>query len=152
MVQLDALVDLAETNHGLGAHLAPSRRLIKALAAIDLKSFDPILARRTQENPGHPPNVTEMRAYLAASADWFVKAGRSEDMAAQEAANIAKRKDVRSKDIKKWRQQYSGAGDTSTWSNGLATDRFRYLISKMDLGCKTEEEEATHLARKAKYL
>jgi hypothetical protein len=148
--QLDALIDLAATL-GLGKHLAPSRRLIKALAAIDLGSFDPILARRTQKNPGVPPHVTELRAVMAACADWFAKGGLSEEKAAAEAAKVAKRKDVGENQVKKWRQ-FSAAGDISTFSNALGTQWFRYLTSKMPLECKTPNEVAIYLARSTKHL
>jgi hypothetical protein len=150
--QLDALVDLA-TTHGLGRHLAPSRRLIKALGAIDLGSFDPILARITERNPGSPPRVTQFRAYMAASADWFVKGGRTEEEAAAEAAREAERKNVGQKQVKKWRRQFRDCVlDIRTFSNALGTDRFRYLTSKMPLGCKTPNEVAVLLARATKLL
>jgi hypothetical protein len=149
--QLDALADLAAV-HGLGAHLRPTRRAAKAIAAIAFGSFDPFLGSPPPKNPGNPPSVTQLRAYLAASADWFVKDGAAEDEAARKAAQEANHKDVGEKQIKKWRRQYSGAGDISTFSNALGSRLFRDLTSKMPIGCNTANEVAVYLAQSTKYF
>jgi hypothetical protein len=147
LAQLDELITIAVRATGVNVSLCltPTLDLIKALAGLNLSARDPLLLSKSWEKGGRPPmspRDASIRPWAAAVAEWFVRHGKSETMAAAEADKAIGRKDIVSKQITKWRRKYIATNPRNV--NDLGAMRFRHLTSENLKG--TPLENALYLA------